>query len=59
MILNLINCGNCDHAEVCDARKAFENVVIQANGVNMEKMISIEIHCLKFSDKKQLKSEEE
>lgn len=52
MILNLINCGNCDHAEVCGARKDFEYVVTQANGVNMEGTISIEIHCLKFSDKK-------
>ena len=52
MILNLSNCENCNRAEVCGARKAFENVVIQANGVNMEEMISIEILCLKFSDKK-------
>ena len=52
MILNLSNCENCNHAEVCGARKSFENVVIQANGINMEGSISIEILCLKFSDKK-------
>ena len=57
-MLNLINCRNCNHDVVCGARKAFENLVIQANCANMEGMVSIEIHCLKFSDRKQPKSKD-